>query len=439
MDILQKLSDPEAYAQSMADQLVAQYNAPQGESLAYINDAEKKILKNAGASGKLTPSGIPSYEPEDPLRQAAALLNSEAPEGEGLAYINQQEAQMLMEAGGAGEPVNSSGVPSFFLQKLFGGGKEPPKLAEFDAGKSARDYVGAMADSGMQDQMLGVRQKYDPQYQQHQINMAQRAADPMAQLAEDSAMRSQTFGNQMAERQAGSDISMMGRFGADMNEAYRASDPLMQARTNQANQLADQAFNEAQMTDLSPEMRRRATQSAREGLVARGRGMDNAGIAAEAMSREDYLRDIIGQNRQQAQSLGSYASNLNRQTSVDPMAMLRGGQNYTAQGFGERSALFGLPQESVTRINPDAGVNIGMQAYANKANYDSANYAAREQAASGMASGLMGAIGSLGGGFLAGGGKRGQGLKQNQNFGQGISTYRGGGGNTMSSGGYKLF
>ena len=50
--------------------------------------------------------------------------------------------------------------------------------------------------------------------------------------------------------------------------------------------------------------------------------MDNAGIAAEAMSREDYLRDIIGQNRQQAQSLGSYASNLNRQTSVDPMAML---------------------------------------------------------------------------------------------------------------------
>jgi hypothetical protein len=309
---------------------------------------------------------------------------------------------MLKDAGGAGEPVNSSGVPSFFLQKLFGGGKAPPPLPEFNAGKSARDYVGAMADSGLQDQMLEVRQRYDPQYQQHQINMAQRAADPMASLAESNAMRSQDFGARMAERQAGSDISMLGRFGADLNQAYRASDPLMQARTNQANQLADQAFNEAQMTDLSPEMRRRATQSAREGLVARGRGMDNAGIAAEAMSREDYLRDIIGQNRQQAQSLGSYASNLNRQTSVDPLAMLRGGQNYTAQGFGERSALFGMPQESVTRINPDAGVNIGMQAYANKANYDSANYAARENAASGMASGLMGAIGSLGGGFLAG-------------------------------------
>ena len=155
------------------------------------------------------------------------------------------------------------------------------------------------------------------------------------------------------------------------------------------------------MTDLSPEMRRRATQSAREGLVARGRGMDNAGIAAEAMSREDYLRDIIRDSRNQAQGLGSYAAGLNRQTSVDPLAMLRGGQNYTAQGFGERSALFGLPQESATRINPDAGVNIGMQGYANKANYDAANYAARENAASGMAQGLFGAIGTLGGGFLS--------------------------------------
>ena len=215
-------------------------------------------------------------------------------------------------------------------------------------------------------------------------------------------MRSQKFGNQMAERQAGSDISMVGRFGAGMNEAARAADPLMQARTNQANQLADQAFNEAQMTDLSPEMRRRATQSAREGLVARGRGMDNAGIAAEAMSREDYLRKIIGENRDDAMKFGGYASNLNKSTSVDPLAMLRGGGQFTQQGFGERSALFGMPQESVTRINPDAGVNIGMQAYANKANYDSANYAARENSASGMASGLFGAIGSLGGGFLAG-------------------------------------
>jgi len=114
------------------------------------------------------------------------------------------------------------------------------------------------------------------------------------------------------------------------------------------------------------------------------------------------LRKMIRENRSDAQGLGSYASGLNRQTSVDPLAMLRGGHNYTSQGFGERSALFGIPQEQSTRINPDAGVNIGMQEYANRANYNANTYAAREQAAGGMASGLLSGLGSIAGGFLAG-------------------------------------
>ena len=374
---------------------------PQGEKLAYINPMEEEILRNSGASvPTMTPEGIPSFAPDDPLKQAAALLNSAAPQGESLAYINSEEAEMLKDAGGAGEPVNSSGVPSFFLNKLFGGGKAPPPMPELNVGKSARDYVNAMSSPEIQGKLLQTRQTYDPQYQDLQISLAQRAADPMAQLAESNAMRAQDFGAQMAERQAGSDISMLNRFGADMTQAYRSSDPLMQARVEQANQLADQAFRESQIQDLSPEMRRRATQSAREGLVARGRDMDNAAIAAEAMSREDYLRDIIRDNRQQAQGLGSYASGLNRATSVDPMAMLRGGSNYTQQGFGERAALFGIPQEQSTRINPDAGVNIGLQDTANRANYLANTYAAREQAAGGAASGLFGALGMAAGGYL---------------------------------------
>jgi hypothetical protein len=208
----------------------------------------------------------------------------------------------------------------------------------------------------------------------------------------------------MAERQAGSDISMLNRFGADLNQAARASDPLMQARVEQANQLAEQAFQDAQIQDLSPEMRRRATQSARESLVARGRDMDNAAIAAEAMSREDYLRDILRENTARAQGLGSYASNLNRATGVDPLSMLRGGSGFTQQGYGARAALFGLPQEQVTRINPDAGVNIGLQDTANRANYLANTYAAREQAAAGMASGLMDMIGQIGAAAVGGGG-----------------------------------
>ena len=370
------------------------------EELAMINPAEREILRMSGASGKMMDSGMKSYAPEDPLKQAATLLNMAAPQGEGLAYINEDEAEMLREAGGAGEPVNSSGVPSFFINKLFGGGKDAPALPEFDAGKSARDYVGAMADSGLQDQLLRVRQQYDPQYQDLQLNLAQRAADPLASLAETSALRGQDFGSRLAGRQAEADISLMNQFGADFTQARRASDPLLQARVEQANQLADQAFQEAQMTDLSPEMRRRATQSAREGLVARGREMDNAGIAAEAMSREDYLRKIIGENRDDVMKFGGYAAKLNQGSSVDPLSFLRGGQNFAQQGFNERASMFGIPQEQVTRINPDAGVNIGMQEYANRANYLANTYAAKEQAAGAAAGGFMDMLGSIGGALI---------------------------------------
>ena len=333
---------------------------------------------------------------KDPLAEAARLLNENAPEGESLAYINSAEAKMLKDAGGAGEPVNSSGVPSYFLQKLFGGGKKPPPLPKFDVAKSAREYVSAMASPEIQGQLLRTRQTYDPQYQDLQLSLAQRAADPMADIAEQQALRAQEFGGQMAERQAGTDISLIDRFGPGLTEAVRASDPLMQARLQQANQLAEQAFQESQIQNLSPEMRRRADQSARESLVARGRDMDNVAIAAEAMSREDYLRDILRENTARAQGLGAYASNLNRATSVDPLMMLRGGGDYTQQGYGARAALFGLPQEQVTRINPDAGVNIGMQELANRAQYQQATYAAREQAAGGMVGGLLGAIGTIG-------------------------------------------
>ena len=337
---------------------------------------------------------------KDPLAEAARLLNENAPKGESLAYINSAEAKMLKDAGGAGEPVNSSGVPSFFLAKLFGGGKKPPPMPEFNVGKSARDYVDAMSSPEIQGKLLQTRQTYDPMYQDLKISLDQRAADPMASLAEQEAMRAQDFGAEMAERQAVSDISFMNQFGADINQARRASDPLMQARLDQMNKVADDAFQESQMQDLSPEMRRRATQSAREGLVARGRGMDNAAIAAEAMSREDYLRDIVNQARGQVQSLGTTAGNFNRATAIDPLMMARGGSNFTQQGYGARAALFGLPQEESTRINPDAGVNIGLQDNANRANYLANTYAAREQAAAGMASGFMQALGSAAGGYL---------------------------------------
>ena len=53
------------------------------------------------------------------LKEARNLLEKYAPEGESLAYINEDEAKYLKYMGGAGIPVNSSGVPSYFIKKAF--------------------------------------------------------------------------------------------------------------------------------------------------------------------------------------------------------------------------------------------------------------------------------------------------------------------------------
>ena len=46
------------------------------------------------------------------LKQAVGLLNDEAPKNHFLAYINDKEAKLLKQAGGSGE-MTPFGVPSF--------------------------------------------------------------------------------------------------------------------------------------------------------------------------------------------------------------------------------------------------------------------------------------------------------------------------------------
>jgi hypothetical protein len=51
--------------------------------------------------------------------QAKDMLQRVAPRGEFLAYINPEEAGILRALGGAGEDINGTGIPSFFVKKAF--------------------------------------------------------------------------------------------------------------------------------------------------------------------------------------------------------------------------------------------------------------------------------------------------------------------------------
>ena len=56
---------------------------------------------------------------------AKRLLNSIAPKGEKLAYINKKEAKLLKKMGGAGIDVNGTGIKSYVD---FGGGGYGPRV-----------------------------------------------------------------------------------------------------------------------------------------------------------------------------------------------------------------------------------------------------------------------------------------------------------------------
>ena len=56
--------------------------APEGEFLAYINQDEAKMLRDAGGSGLLTPQGIPSYRGDAAARSTGAAQSGRADPGD---------------------------------------------------------------------------------------------------------------------------------------------------------------------------------------------------------------------------------------------------------------------------------------------------------------------------------------------------------------------
>jgi hypothetical protein len=61
-----------------------------------------------------------------------------APPGESLAYINKDEAKLLKSRGGAGEDINGTGIKSYFLKKIFKKAKRAvKKVVKSPIGKAA--------------------------------------------------------------------------------------------------------------------------------------------------------------------------------------------------------------------------------------------------------------------------------------------------------------
>lgn len=161
----------------------------------------------------------------------------------------------------------------------------------------------------------------------------------------------------------------------------------------QASTMADDAYLRSQR--ITPFEARQSDQQARAAFGARGRVNDNAAVAAEILGRED----VMARKRQEAAMLGNNAFSLAGQFSNPALAMLSSspasvalGQDYLANSRGI------IGQNTPQLINPDAGINMGLQQASNLNAYNMANAASQQNAAAmwGQAgSSLMGLAGKI--------------------------------------------
>jgi hypothetical protein len=77
--------------------------------------------------------------------RAREMLQRRAPDGEFLAYINPEEAGILKALGGAGQDINATGVPSFFIKKIFKGVSKAVKGVTSAVKSVAKSPIGRMA------------------------------------------------------------------------------------------------------------------------------------------------------------------------------------------------------------------------------------------------------------------------------------------------------
>lgn len=314
-------------------------------------------------------------------------------------------------------------------------------MGKIDA-PTARSYLGEMqsalaAQGGIQNDLMNLESQYLPQWQKLQQQGLQGAMGNLSALYGSAIPQSEALQNQM--------LASQGRVYAGVGEQARTAynNTLDPTTAGLYNTMASQAAQGlAGGRNLSDQETRMGQGAARAAMAARGMQMGNQAIAAEVLNsynlsnaREDRARQFAGsvygigqQNAQQAMSM--YGAPLMNQLGAVSATGLIGQAGAYNSSLG--SKLF----------QPESQYNAELIS-ANQQNEMQAAIA-NQQATTGLISAGIGAIGTMGGGFLsnpglfsgstAGGGGGGA------SFSRGMSTARntyGGLGRTTSPMSYR--
>ncbi len=278
---------------------------------------------------------------------------------------------------------------------MGGKGKAPPPI---DPGKSQLEYIKAITEPGLQEQILGAEERGRPRYAALELKDIQTFAeglrDPstgevttpgILDLLDTQSQRAFDVQQSQLQEQRAADVGALGEFAPQVVEAYRAADPestrlaeMASARAGQGTGLgakgeellasqvqaasdAEKQLQEMGMTlgdlspteqealisgrgtefiqstgELSPLEKRRAQQSSRQASLARGREMGQGSFYDEMLARQ--AEELNKQERQVAlgsQLLGQEAG-MRGSRLGQGAGMLQGSEALAAQRRAEQ-------------------------------------------------------------------------------------------------------
>jgi hypothetical protein len=213
-------------------------------------------------------------------------------------------------------------------------------------------------------------------------------------LLADASRQSGMLEREMLGLQRKDDVSALEEFAPQVVEAYRAADPYSTGLADKQTAMANDLYQRAQ--GLNPEQQRIVDQQALGMAQQQGRITDQSAVAGQLLGRENYLSGLRGQ----ASGMGQQAFNMNRLIAGDLGSTILGRPS-SAIGLGQSGLgeSIGLAAQPVgpQLFDPNMGINMAMQQQANEVNYAGA----MAQADASRSSGLMGAVGSIAGGYAS--------------------------------------
>ena len=273
------------------------------------------------------------------------------------------------------------------MGSLFSSPKAP-KIPKMDIGGDIQKYVAGYQQS--LPSVLSAEQQYRPEFlglNLGDVNTFLQGTDGQQGLYGLGRTAQQEAGQGLAEARAAEFASMTGQAPAFRQFAQTLS-PEAQAQVDAAQMEAERARASAQ--GVTPQEQRMYQQTAREAAQASGRLGGNSAIASEIMGREN----VLARKRAEADASRTGAFNMAQSFYTAPGLQALGnaplsyqaGQDQLKLGLGAIGSA--VPQ----MINPDMGVNIGMQQRSMQQQANAANAAASAS----RSSGLMGMVGSIG-------------------------------------------